>query len=119
MKSDTLLTYPSSNDIFKIRTYATAFQLGVVVIQKSKLFAFYSRKLTDDQQRYIVPERENLRIVETLKKFRTLLLFHKLRIYTDNKNVPVKIFNTKIVFVWILIPEEYDKYIEYIRGEKT
>ena len=49
---DTFLTYPYSNETFKIHTNASAFQLGSVIIHKGKPIAFYSRKLTDDQQRY-------------------------------------------------------------------
>ena len=65
--SDTLLTYPGFNEIFKIHTNASAFQLGAVVSQKSKPIALYTRKITDFQQRYIVTDRELLSIIETLK----------------------------------------------------
>ena len=44
---DTLLTYPYLNEIFKIHTNASTFQLGAVIIQKVKTVAFYIRKLTD------------------------------------------------------------------------
>ena len=54
MASDTLLTYTDFNETFKIRTDARKFQLGVVIIQKGKLVALYSRKLNDAQQRYTV-----------------------------------------------------------------
>ena len=36
---DTLLTYPDFNETFKIHTNASAFQLGVVIIQKGKPIA--------------------------------------------------------------------------------
>ena len=52
-----LLTYPDFNETFKIHTDASVFQLGVVISQKGKPIAFYSRKLTDAQQRYTVPKR--------------------------------------------------------------
>ena len=54
VEHDTLLIYPDFNETFKMHTDASAFQLGVVVIQKGKPIAFYSRKLTDDHIRYIV-----------------------------------------------------------------
>ena len=44
---DTLLTYPYLNEIFKIHTNASTFQLGAVIIHKRKTVAFYIRKLTD------------------------------------------------------------------------
>ena len=49
---DTLLTYPDFNEIFKIHTNASAFQLRAVISHKGKPIAFYSRKIPDYQQRY-------------------------------------------------------------------
>ena len=83
---DTLLTYPYFNETFKIYANASAFQLWVVISQKGKPIALYSMKLNDAQNRYTVTEREPLRIVETLKYFRTILLGQKLRIYTNHKD---------------------------------
>ena len=48
---DTLLAYPCFNEIFKIHTNGSAFQLGGVISQKGKPIDLYSRKLTDAQQR--------------------------------------------------------------------
>ena len=84
---NTLLTDPDFNETFKINTNASALQLGAVIRQKGKPIAFYSRKLTAAQQQYTITDRELLSIVKTLKGFRTILLGHKLRIYTDHKNL--------------------------------
>ena len=54
MERDTLLNYPDFNEIFKIHTDDSAFQLGAVISQKGKHIDFYIRKLTDTQQRYTV-----------------------------------------------------------------
>ena len=118
MARDTLLTYPNFNEAFKIHTNASAFQLGEVIRLKGKTIAFYSRKLTDAQQRYTVTEIELPNIVETLKDFRTILLGQKLRIYTDSKNLTCKVFNTKRVLRWRLILDEYGIDIEYLKDEK-
>ena len=103
MARDNLLTYPDFNETFKIHTDTSAFQLGTVIINKVKPVAFYIIKLIDAQQRYIVTERELLNIIETLKEFRTILLGHKLRIYTDHKNLTCTNNNTDIVLRWRLI----------------
>ena len=116
---DTLLTYLYLNENVKIHTDAGTFQLGTVISQKVKPIAFYTEKLTYDQQRYTVTDRELLIIVETLKEFIDILLGQKLRIYTDNKNLTCKNFNTNIVLIWRLILEEYGTDIEYIKGEKN
>ena len=91
---DTLLTYLDFNESFEIHAYASAFQLGAVIIQKDKYIDSYSRKLTDAQQQYIVKEKELLSIVETLRDFRTILLGQKLRLYTDHNTITCKYFNT-------------------------
>ena len=39
-----------------------------------------------------------------------------MRIYTDNKNLTCKNFNTDRVLRWRLILKEYDPDIEYIKG---
>ena len=52
-----LLTYPNFNETFKIRTNASAFQLGAVIIHKVKPINFYIIKLTDSQQLYTVTDR--------------------------------------------------------------
>ena len=64
----------------KIQTNASAFQLGVIIIQKVKAIAFFSRRLTNSQKRYTLTEKELPIIVETLKEFRTILIGQKLRI---------------------------------------
>ena len=102
---DTLLTYPDFNKKFKIYTDASVFKLGAVDRKKVKPIAFYSRKLTDSQQRYTVTEIEILSIVENLKEFRAILLGKKLRIYTDHKNLTCKNFNNDRVLRCILILE--------------
>ena len=78
MERDTLLTYPDFIENFKIHTNNIAFQLGVVISQKCKPIAFYSRGITDTHKRYTVTDRELLSTVETLKEFRTILLGQKL-----------------------------------------
>ena len=92
---ETLLTYPYFNKVFKTRTNAGIFQLGAFISHKGKQIAFYSRKLTDAQQRYTVTQKELIRIVETLKTFRTILLGKKLRIYNDHKTLHVRILIMK------------------------
>ena len=72
---DTLLAHPYFNETFKIHTDASAFQLGAVISQKCKPIAFYGRKINVAQQWHTFIERELLIIVETIKEFKTILLF--------------------------------------------
>ena len=84
---EVMLAFPDFSKTFDIHTDASHYQLGSVISQDGKPIAFYSRKLTETQQRYTTTERELLSIVETLKEFRNILLGQKIRVYTDHKNL--------------------------------
>ena len=84
MARDNLLTYPDFNEESIIKTNDRDFQLGAVIKQKGKPTDYYSIKPTDYHNEYTFTEKELTSIVETLKGFRTILLGHKLRIYTDS-----------------------------------
>ena len=116
---DNLLPYPDSNEAFKIHTNASKFRLGAVIIQKVKMISVYSRKFTYAQKRYTVTERDLLRIFKTLKEFRTTLIGQILIIYTNNKNLTCRNFNTDRLLRWRLILKEYGPDIKYIKGDKN
>ena len=114
MSRDVLLSYPDFNKPFDIHTDASSSQLGAVISQEGKPVAWYSRKLNDAQTRYTTTERELLSIIEILKEFKTILLGHNIRVYTDHKNLT---FNTLIysdrVMRWRLIIEEFSPELIY------
>jgi hypothetical protein len=87
-----------------------------VLQQKGRPLAFYSRKLNDAQTRYTVIELELLAIVETLQEYRTILLGHIIKIFTDHKNLTFANFTTDRVRRWRLIVEEYGPEIVYLPG---
>ena len=105
MVRDTLSTYPDFNEELKLQTNARNFQLGVVIIRKWKPNDFHSIKITDYQKSYTVTDKELVSIVEIIKEFITILLGKILRIYTNQKNLSCKMFNTDRVIRWILILE--------------
>ncbi len=104
---EVLLSYLDFNKPFEIYTDASDYQLGLVITQKERPIAFFSRKLNAAQKNYTVTEKELLAIVETLKEYRNKLLGHEIIVYTDHKNLTYKVFNTKRVIRWCLICEEY------------
>ena len=116
MAKETLLHYPNFNKEFEIHTDASKYQIGAVITQGNKPVAFYSRKLRDGQHNYTTTERELLAIVETLKEFRTILLGHKIKVYTDHKNLTFTQFNTERVLRWRMVLEEYGPELVYIKG---
>jgi hypothetical protein len=48
-------------------------QLGAMITQDNRPIAFFSRKLSEMQQKYSVTEIELLALVETLKEFKGVL----------------------------------------------
>ena len=83
-----MLAFPDVSQPFEIYTDASNLQLDAVVAQNKKSIAFFSRELNPAQRcYYTTTERELLAIVETLKEFRTILLGHKITVYTDHKNL--------------------------------
>lgn len=115
---DVILAYPSFGDEFVIYTDASKRQLGGVITQNNRPIAFFSRKLTVAQQKYTVTELELLSIVELLKEFKGMLLGQKLTLYTDHKNLVQKNLGSTSdrVMRWMLLLQEYDVDIRYIKG---
>ena len=113
---EAILAFPNFNEEFVIYTDASNYQLGGVITQNKKPLAFYSRKLKDAQTRYTTTERELLSIVEILKEFRTILLGHKIIVYTDHKNLIYNDLQTDRVLRWRLLLEEFGVEIRYIKG---
>jgi hypothetical protein len=97
---DVMLAYPNFSKQFVIHTDASHTQLGAVISQNGKPIAFFSRKLNGAQTRYTTTERELLRIVETLKEFRTILLGIMIVVHTNHKNLTYNNFNTKRIMCW-------------------
>ena len=64
-----------------INTYTRKNNLRGSISQNKNLIDFYSCKLTPAQINYTDTEQELLSIAETSKKFRTILLGHRITVY--------------------------------------
>ena len=115
---DVVLAYPDYNKVFEVYTDASATQLGSVITQSNRPLAFFSRKLSETQQKYSVTEIELLAIVETLKEFKGMLWGQQLIVYTDHQNLMRDALGltSDRVYRWRLILEEYGPEIVYIKG---
>ncbi len=80
--------------------------------------AFFSRKLSVQQQKYSDTEIELLAIVETLKEFKGMRWGQRIKVYTDHKNLTRDALGltSDRVYQWRLILEEYGPEIVYIKG---
>jgi len=115
---DVVLAYPNYDKVFEVYTDASSTQLGSVITQSNRPLAFFSRKLSETQQKYSVTEIELLAIVETLKEFKGMLWGQKLVVYTDHQNLMRDALGltSDRVYRWRLILEEYGPEIVYIKG---
>jgi hypothetical protein len=75
------------NKVFEVYTDASSTQLGSVITQSNRPLVFFSRKLSETQQKYSVTKIELLAIVETLKEFKGMLWGQQLIVYTDHQNL--------------------------------
>jgi hypothetical protein len=119
LTTETMLAYPNHNLPFHIETDASDYQLGAVIKQNGQPVAYYSRKLNSAQRNYTTIEKELLSIVETLKKFRSMLLGATLHIHTDHRNLTHKMttFQAQRVLRWRLLIEEFDCQFFYKAGQ--
>ena len=115
---EVVLAYPDYSKVFEIYTDASSKQLGSVITQDNRPLAFFSRKLSDTQQRYSVTEIELLAIVETLKEFKGMLWGQQVKVYTDHLNLMRDALGltSDRVYRWRLLLEEYGPEIVYIKG---
>ena len=84
---EVVLAYPDFDKVFEIYTDASTKQLGSVITQSNRPLAFFSRKLSVQQQKYSVTKIELLAIVETLKEFKGMLWGQRIKVYTDHINL--------------------------------
>jgi hypothetical protein len=84
---ETVLAYLDFSNPFEMYTDTSSTQLGAVITQDNRPIAFFSKKLSEMQQKYKFTEIELLTIVETLKEFKEMLWGQDIKVYTDHKNL--------------------------------
>ena len=67
-----MLYYSDFNKPFDIHTDTSKYQLGAVISQDRRPVAYWSKKLTEAQHKYLTTDQELL--VECLKQYKTMLL---------------------------------------------
>ncbi|KAI5152822.1 hypothetical protein ENBRE01_3035 [Enteropsectra breve] len=125
INDETKLTLPDYNKPFVLTTDASSKGLSGILGQKQsnkseQPIAFYSKSLTEAQQKYSATQLELLAIIETLRHFKPYLLYKKFIIRTDHqaltalkhtKNLNSMLFRRSLFF------SEFNFDIEYIKGK--
>ncbi len=114
---ETVLAYPDFLKPFEIYTDASSTQLGAMITQDNRPITFFSRKLSEMQQKCIVTEIKLLAIVETLKEFKGMLWGQDIKVYTDHKNLTRDALGltSDRVYHWRLVLKEYASAIIHIK----
>jgi len=120
-----VLQYPNFSDEneFILKTDASGIGIGAVLANKNdKPIAYASRCLNKAELNYPTIEKELLAIVWAVKHFRPYLYGKKFKILTDHKPL-IYLFNftnpTSRLTKFRLQLEEYDFYVEYIKGKEN
>jgi len=112
-----------------LETDASDFAIGATLNQKgddgkTRVIAFYSRKMTGPELNYDIHDKELLAIVEALKEWRVYLEGSKypVQIYTDHKNLlywtTTKTLNRRQVR-WAETLASYNFRITHVRGNEN
>jgi hypothetical protein len=115
---ETVLAYPVFLKLFEIYTDAFLMLLGAVIAQDNRPIAFFSRKLSEMQQKYSVIENEPLAMVETLKVFKGMLSGQDIKVFNDHKNLTRDslVLTSDRVYCWQLLLKEHAPKVKYIKG---
>ena len=83
--------------------------MGAVISQGERPVAYWSKKLTETQQKYPATDRELLVIAECLKQYKTILLGQTITVWTNHRNFTYKNIEhaSDRVLRQILLLEEY------------
>ena len=87
IKQQTLLRHPNFDKPFVLKTDASDFAIGAVLLQQDGPIGFSSKKLTTVQQKYSIVEKELFGILATLEHFKTILFDSEITVLSDNKNL--------------------------------
>ena len=81
------LATPQSGEIFEVYTDASNFAIGATIKQRGKPIAYFSRALTDTEQKYSTFDKELLAIFATIKHFSYMIDGSPILISTDHKPI--------------------------------
>ncbi|GAM24024.1 hypothetical protein SAMD00019534_071990, partial [Acytostelium subglobosum LB1] len=106
------LVIPNRNKCLELYTDASSIALGSTVNQRDdngslQLVAAFSRKLNESERMFTTTIRETMAIIETLKKYESMLIDSELLIKTDHLNI------TYLKDKQQLSPKEF-RWLEYL-----
>ena len=123
-----ILAYPSANGRYILDTDASNFAYGAVLsqlqedengIEQERVIAYFSKTLSQAEQRYCARRRELLAIQRSVKHFDVYLRGPEFTIRTDHASLQYIKTLTEVtdqMFRWIMLLEQYSYKIEVRAG---
>lgn len=124
LTSQPILYAPDFNKTFVVQTDASNFGIGAVLSQTGKdgkehPVAYISRKLSEREQRFSVPEKEALAIIWAVAKLKYYLIGVRFKIFTDHQALKwlekTKGSNNRLLR-WSLALQQFSFDVQYRRG---
>ena len=81
VSSENLLSYQYWKLPFTVHTDASDKQLGAVISNNKKPFAFFSRKLSQPQRDCTTTDKEILAILECIKQLKEILFSYEINVF--------------------------------------
>ena len=126
LSTSPILIHPDFNVPFKLHTDVSDLAIGAFLTQEidgiDRPVAYFSRKLTPQETRYSVTEREALAIVKSVKHFDYYLYEHKFTIISDHQ--PLRYLfkfkpETPRIARWALLLTEYNFDVQFRAGKNN
>ncbi|KAK2968517.1 hypothetical protein RJ640_007427 [Escallonia rubra] len=119
MSEDPVLALPDVSKSFEVHTDASDFALGGVLMEECHPVAYESRKLNEEERRYMTHEKELLVVVHCLRVWRHCLLGLSFIVRTDNTAVSHFLSQSKLTSKqarWQELLAEFNFILEYRAG---
>ncbi len=112
--------YPNFNKPFCLYTDASENGCGSILKQGENTVGLYSYKFNSPELNYNIMEKEFLAILKSFEHFKTIIFNSTTHVYTDNSNILCDIKGqSKRIKRWRVLLNEFDYFIEYIRGQEN
>ncbi|MGL5709110.1 MAG: reverse transcriptase domain-containing protein [Aeromonas sp.] len=120
IKANILLNFPDYKKPFELYCDACENGLGAMLKQGSKIIGLFSRKLTLQQTKYNIMEKEMLAIIFALEHFKPLVFGYSIDVYTDNlNNTFQEKINSRRCQRWQILIQEFNINLKFVEGKNN
>lgn len=120
MCSPPVLALPDFNEPFLVKTDASNFAVGGVLMQADRIVAYTGRKMSSAELSYPVQEQELLAVIHALRVWRPYLLDQPFELHTDHKSLELLLSQKKCnhrLIRWLHTLAEFSPRIKWIPGD--